>query len=203
MKFQQYKILYIAGLFLLIVASIFVIMNFSYFWKQIKFKINGPQSPQIQDSAFTDQEKKGEPNQIFIPSLGIIAPIVESDQSNEKAFQEALQKGVVHYPGSAFPGQVGNMYIFGHSSDFAFKGGDYKTVFALLPSIKNEAEITITDKDGQKYNYKVFNQFVAKKTDVHLLDQNTKGRKILTLQTSYPIGTALQRYIVQAELIKQ
>jgi LPXTG-site transpeptidase (sortase) family protein len=98
------------------------------------------------------------------------------------------------------PGEVGNVYIFGHSSDYAWSKGNYKHAFALLPKIKNGAEIKLTDEKGFSYTYLVTRQGVVGPNDVHVLAQNTNGKKLLTLQTSYPLGTALKRYVVVAEL---
>lgn len=200
MKYSKTKIG--LGILVLILAAVlaYVLMNSSYFIQQIKFTLNKPSiESKVNDSTANEVST---PNQLSIPSLGITAPIVESEQSNEVTFQEALKKGVVHYPGTAAVGELGNAYLFGHSSDLAFKDGDYKSVFALLPRIENGAEIIATNAKGDKFVYVVVNQFVAKSTDVHLLDQNTGGKKVLTVQTSYPIGTALKRYIVVAELVE-
>lgn len=195
MKLSKYKIfLTIIGSVVLFIVAVYVALNAAYFYKQFKFWLH---PPKVETEA---SQQKQQPNQLSIPSLGIIAPIVEAQENSEVSFQEALKNGVVHYPGTAAAGQVGNMYIFGHSSDLALKDGGYKTVFALLPSIQNGAEIRVTDSSGTMFVYEVVDQFVASSTDVQLLEQETGGEKILTLQTSYPIGTALKRYIVKAKL---
>lgn len=158
--------------------------------------------PPATEQVVAHEPEKGEPNMLRIPSLDINAPILYVNEKKETVFQQALQNGVVHYPDTALIGRPGNTYIFGHSSDMALAPGNYKTVFALLPNIQKDAEISLTDPFGTVFKYKVFDQFVAENTDVELLEQNTDGKKILTLQTSYPIGTALKRYIVKAELVE-
>jgi LPXTG-site transpeptidase (sortase) family protein len=180
----------------------FVLLNYQYFSKQAIYIIRGGSnrpSP-TPTSADVSQQEKLEPNQLYIPSLDIRTPIQYVDQVDEAAFQTALQNGVVHYPGTADIGQPGNPYIFGHSSDFPTSPGGYKTVFALLPRIQNGAEIVVSGKDGTNYTYAVVDQFVAEKTDLHLLDQGEYKEKLITIQTSYPLGTALKRYIVKAKL---
>ena len=178
-----------------------VLLNFGYFKKQFDFLLGRvPQQTTVYETSST--ESTTEPNTIVIPSLDIRAPIQYVNEKNEDVFQRALQDGVVHYPGTADIGQPGNAYLFGHSSDYPFAPGKYKTVFALLPRIADGAIVEVTDKNGTLYRYKVFNQFVAENTDTHLLDQKEYKEKLLTLQTSYPIGTALQRYIVVARLIE-
>lgn len=197
MNIFKSKVVVACSAFIVLVVLGYVALNSDYFLKQVKFWFNKPQAATNQN---TVEGEKGESNRIIIPSLGINAPIVESAENNESAFQEALKKGVVHYPGTADVGQLGNPYLFGHSSDFALKGGDYKTVFALLPQIEKGAEVVVTNGEGQIFRYEVTDSFVAKSTDIHLLDQKEYKEKLLTIQTSYPIGTALKRWIVTAKL---
>ncbi len=181
----------------------FIFLNLDYFNKQTQYYLSHTFVSENQR-----QEKRAEnpvlvePNQIIIPSLDIVAPIKFITEANETAFQAALIDGVVLYPGTAKVGEVGNMYIFGHSSDFAFSKGKFKTVFALLPKIEIGAEILVSDAEGVQFKYKVYDKFVAEKTRTDLLSQETNNKRILTVQTSYPVGTALQRYIVKAELVQ-
>lgn len=199
------RALFIAVVFLAALAMLFLLFNAKYIWEQVKYAFNKPEVVVVENEVKIASDNQQDtqvtqPNLVSIPSLGITAPVVESAGNTEADFQQALQHGVVRYPGTAKPGQIGNVYLFGHSSDFPFKKGDYKTVFALLPNIADKAEIKLSDEQGSLHVYQVVNRFVANTTDVHLLSQETNGKKILTLQTSYPVGTALQRYIVQAEL---
>lgn len=140
-------------------------------------------------------------NQLVIPALGISAPILFADSVDEKTFQALLKNGVVHYPQTALPGEVGNVYIFGHSSDYWWESGNYKTVFEKLPKIKIGDSITLFDSRGQQFTYEVYETKVIEPTDTAVLDQTTVSTKTLTLQTSYPIGTARQRFIVVAKLV--
>lgn len=177
------------------VLGLYAVLNWGYLWKNIDYYLNPPsETPSTPIS--TD-----EPNKIWINSLNIEAPLVESVQNNEKGFQDALALGVVHYPGTAQPGQVGNVYLFGHSSDFPNKPGNYKNVFALLPKIKVGSEILVSDDKGQVFKYVAFATKVIKPTEVQYINPELKpGERMLTVQTSYPVGTALKRFIVQAIL---
>lgn len=91
------------------------------------------------------------------------------------------------------------MYIFGHSSDFVAAKGNYKTVFALLTKAVPGDLVRVTNASGTPYTYLVRETKVISKRDTSVLAQNL-SKKILTLQTSYPLGTALKRFIVIAEL---
>jgi LPXTG-site transpeptidase (sortase) family protein len=138
---------------------------------------------------------------VRIASLGIDAPVVYGLTSTvESAFQAALAYGTVHYPGTALPGQHGNAYVFGHSSDFARAPGSYKTVFAKLPDAKVGEHVEMVRPDGTSYDFVIRETRVIAKDDRSVLSQSNGDRQLLTLQTSYPIGTALKRFVVIAEL---
>lgn len=149
-----------------------------------------------------EAESVGAPNILLIADLGIEAPIQYVEEKSEAVYQEALRKGVVHFPDTALPGEPGNVYIFGHSSDYIWSPGEYKTVFAKLPQIALETEIEITDADGKIFRYAVIDTKVVGPRDLSVLDQQNNEKYLLTLQTSYPLGTALQRFIVVAERIQ-
>ncbi len=197
-----WKKLITRGLWLAILLIIgLAILNFGYLSVWIEHTVFAPNTYTSQTTTDAPAEKVvGTPNEIFIPSLEIRAPILYAQSKTEKEFQELLAKGVVHYPGTANPGEMGNVYIFGHSSDYVWSKGKFKTVFALLPSIEIGSEVLVSNQNGEVFSYTVREKFVAEKTDMSLLSQDTQGKKILTLQTSYPLGTALRRYIVKGEL---
>ena len=116
-----------------VLAAGWVALNLNYFSKNVQYYVAPDTVAQNSESSSAE---KMEPNLLFIDSLGIRAPINYVDQADEDVFQESLQTGVVHYPGTAKLGENGNAYIFGHSSDNAWAKGDYKTVFALLPQVE-------------------------------------------------------------------
>ena len=138
------------------------------------------------------------PYELVIPKLLIHAPIVYAASAQEHEIQNLLQSGVVHLSGTAEPGEVGNCYIVGHSSDYLNALGHYKTVFAGLPELKKGDRILIQTQD-QTLEYFVQETRVVEPDDLSVLSQQTGGKKRITLQTSYPIGSARQRFIAVAE----
>lgn len=193
-----------AVFFLAVLLAVFA-MNAPYIWARVKFAASTPdQKAVLKSISLTEivDTSKGawQPNTLAIPSLGVTAPIQYATRKDEQHFQELLKSGVVHYPGTALPGEVGNMFIFGHSSDYAWSSGNYKTVLALLPKLKMGSEIKVVNKDGYIYTYIAKKIQVAAPTEIQWLSQDTGGKRLLTVQTSYPIGTALKRYLVIAEL---
>ncbi len=145
-----------------------------------------------------EQVNNYEPNMVYIESMNIKVPLQFAKSANEKSYQEALLTGVAHHPNTVLPGQVGNVFIFGHSSDYKWSKGKYKTIFATLPKIQQGAEIIVTNSQGAGYKYTVTDSLEVEATDISWLAQNTSGQKLLTLQTSYPVGTAKRRWIVRA-----
>jgi LPXTG-site transpeptidase (sortase) family protein len=187
-----------------VLAVAYILLNYQYFWTNIRFSLwhrqSAPVTVVFQPSS--SNQPTGQANLLEIPSLDIKVPIIYATEQSEQAYQAALINGVVHYPGTPEPGQYGNVYIFGHSSDYIWSKGHYKTIFAVLPRIKNGAEIRISDTQGRQFIYKVVSQKVVEANDNSVLDQGNNQKKILTLQTSYPVGTALRRYVVVSELVE-
>jgi len=135
---------------------------------------------------------------LMLPKLAASAPIVYANSHNEDDIQVFLRSGVVHLLGTAEPGKIGNCYIVGHSSDYEQAPGGYKTVFARLPDLAIGDEIQIRTPE-RVFEYSVVEARVVEANDLSVLTQETGGRKLLTLQTSYPIGSAKQRLIVVAQ----
>jgi len=145
-------------------------------------------------------------NRIIIPKLNLNVPIVvppnealisENWQKLEEDIQEGLQDGVVHYPGTARPGQAGNFFVTGHSSYFPWAPGDYKSVFARLHELKVGDEYWVF-YNGDRYRYIIQEKKEIKPADVTVLDQPV-GKRIGTLMTCTPVGTTLRRLIITAQ----
>lgn len=146
-------------------------------------------------------------NRIIIAKIGQNIPIMDISvkhlvEENWKALeddiQEALHDGVVHYPGTAEPGQKGNVFITGHSSFYVWDPGRYKDVFALLHNVEIGDKITVYYKQN-KYEYIVTEKKVVKPDQVDVLKQTEDKR--LTLMTCTPIGTALNRLVLVAKQV--
>ncbi len=145
-------------------------------------------------------------NRLIIPKMELNVPIVVPPNTNllnenwkalEEDIQQNLQNGVVHYPGTARPGQAGNFFVTGHSSYFPWAAGDFKSVFARL------GELDVGDEywvyyGGDKYRYIITDKKEINPSDVTALDQPV-GKRISSLMTCTPIGTTLRRLIITAQ----
>lgn len=145
-------------------------------------------------------------DRLIIPKLNLNVPIVipsyeallrEDWTQVETDIQLSLEKGVVHYPGTAKPGQAGNFFLTGHSSYYPWAPGNYKTVFARLHML-SEGDDYWVYYGGDKHRYVVRSINEVKPSNVDVLDQPADQR-LSTLMTCTPVGTTLRRLIVSAE----
>lgn len=153
-----------------------------------------PENQQIQEVYARSYEN----NHLYIPSLGIDAPIVYLNSVDEMTLQAELKKGVGHYPDTAMPGEVGNVFLFGHSSYYWWDWSEYSAIFANLESIQLGDRILVYYNE-ELYVYQVKETKVVDPTNLSVLDQNRNYE--LTLMTCTPLGTSLNRFIVVAELV--
>jgi sortase A len=113
----------------------------------------------------------------------------------------ALQKGVAHAKGTAFPGEGGHIFMFAHSTDYVWNVGTYNAVFYLLYKLEVGDEVNLFYK-GTRYVYKVTGKQIVDPSQVEYLTRKTPN-ELLTLQTCWPPGTTLKRMLVFAEPVSQ
>jgi sortase A len=106
----------------------------------------------------------------------------------EGADESTLRRAVGHIPGTALPGNIGNVALAGHRDTF-FRG---------LRNIQKNDAIDLKTEDGT-YRYVVQSTKIVGPRDVGVLAASTG--ETLTLVTCYPfyyIGSAPKRFIVRA-----
>mgnify|MGYP001563766702 CR=1 FL=1 len=136
-------------------------------------------------------------NQIIVPKISLKAPIVWN--SDSKNILSDLKKGVAHYKGTGLPGQSkSNIFITGHSSNFIWDDGKYKQVFALIDKLENSDRIYLV-YNNNPYIFSVEAKRVVSPKSVEVL--NPQDHSLVSLMTCYPVGTTLNRMIVQARQI--
>lgn len=125
---------------------------------------------------------------IAIPDINIDVVVVEGVSSS------ALRAGAGHYPTTPLPCEIGNVGIAGHRTT-------YGRPFYNLDLLKPGAEITLTTPIGS-CTYKVTRDpFVVSPTDPFVLAP-VPDEAVLTLTTCNPKGSARQRLIVRATLVR-
>lgn len=147
-------------------------------------------------------------NRIIIPKLWKNIPLVDVDHpSNAKygemhnIFMDELKKWVVRYPGTAQPGEVGNAFIFGHSSNYPWVISEYNDVFALIDTLKTGDDI-IVYYNQKKFTYRITDRATVDPGDTKVLSARDPKKREISLMTCWPVGTTLERYIIFWELVQ-
>lgn len=120
--------------------------------------------------------------EIEIPRIGVSSVILEGTEDH------ILRRAVGHVPGTARPGEPGNVAIAGHRDTF----------FRPLRGIAIGDEIVLKSA-RQTLIYHVQSAQIVNPRDVHVL--NKTPTEVLTLITCYPfnfIGAAPNRFVVRA-----
>lgn len=116
-----------------------------------------------------------------------------------------LSESLIHYAGTAYPGQAGSPVIFGHSVLRQFYNPKvsnprrYMSIFSKIMTLEAGDEIEI-EYDGVLYTYQVTDKYQVEPEDVYILQQNY-GQANLKLVTCVPEGTYLRRGVVEAKLL--
>lgn len=140
------------------------------------------------------------PGQLDVPANKISVPIIWTKEV--KDFDADLKKGIVHYPGTAMPGEVGLTYLSGHSSGYAWDRSPYKQIFATLGKITDGTSFTVTatQNNGQQVRY---HYVVTGRGEYAANDQaqfiSTADSQV-ALSTCWPVGTVDRRLVLYAKL---
>jgi LPXTG-site transpeptidase (sortase) family protein len=138
------------------------------------------------------------PQKIEIPKIGVFSTILVPRAVDVATLDSALARGAVYYPGSGTL-QAGNMFLFGHSTNWKIVNNQaYKTFNDLDKLVKGD---TIQISSGENvYVYTVTSVQKASEDDV-LVDFN-KGDRMLTISTCDTFGKKQDRWVVEAEFTK-
>lgn len=143
---------------------------------------------------------KPSPRPSKITHYNLSVPKLKIDNAVVEIGGRDLSLSLIHYPGTALPGQYGNAIIFGHSVLPQFYNPrNYKTIFSTLPTLKEGDEILV-DFDGVLYRYRVMQMVEVQPKDISVLEQQYDG-EYLSLITCVPPGTYLRRLVVRAKLV--
>lgn len=134
---------------------------------------------------------------IEIPAIEVDEKVTSNVNPNiVSEYKTALEEGVAHAKGSAFPGQDKLVYIFGHSTDGIWNVEAYNAVFYQIKDLEMGDEIILHLGDDD-FKYEVIAKDVIKSTDIDFVN-NKKDENLLILQTCWPPGTSWQRLFITA-----
>jgi len=133
---------------------------------------------------------------LTIGEIGLYDVPVISEES-----AAALDAGVIHLPETPMPWErreQKNVYLAGHR--LGYSGTGSRLVFYELDELEEGDRITLRDRRGRTYAYRVSEMFVVDPMATWAV-QPVRGRDMLTLQTCTPIPTFENRLIVRADRV--
>jgi hypothetical protein len=170
--------------------------QFKNFLRYPKYNINVP----VIYSSFEDLFEKNPDGTIDFSKPRDNDPI-------ESPIQVKLRDGIVHMAFTPQPGEIGNSYIVGHSSNYSSVKSSYNTVFKPIESkSKVGEEFIIYDRFGRELKFRVFEAIRITAEDGAQAYKNYPDKRVVTLQTSVLTLTrngyqATHRWLTRGELI--
>jgi sortase A len=131
------------------------------------------------------EQALAEATRIVIPKINVDAPIVQG------VAWEDLKKGVGHLPGSARPGERGNLYLAAHNDI-------YGEIFRYLEKLEPGDEYYIYAGE-EMFTYVVREKRIIEPTEVSVMLPTTEP--VATLQTCYPYLIDTHRLVVISDLV--
>jgi len=145
----------------------------------------------------TNYKPQGERPQEF----QITIPKLEIENAQVKIDSLRFDKSLVHFPGTALPGEVGNSFITGHSVLPQFSDPEnYRAIFTKLPELEIGDEVLV-NLDDKTIRFVVQYSKVVEQDDLSVLGPITQNGRNLTLMTCVPPGTNTKRLVVVASLL--
>ncbi len=130
-------------------------------------------------------EDLGQIGSIAIPKIGIDAPLHEGIRLT------TLDRGPGHWPGSAMPGEIGNVVVAGHRTSH---GAHFRNTDDLVPG----DIVTFTTADGV-FDYAVTGTEIVGPDALWIIDPS--DTPTATLFACHPPGSTRQRIVVHLELV--
>ncbi len=144
---------------------------------------------------YTDKQ-----NTLEIPKISISVPIVFATSTDKESLAKDLDLGVTYYPGSVYPGQVGQIVILGHSAPPGWPTIKHDWVFTDLDKLTPGDTISI-DLNNKQYTYIVKQKTIIQRGADIPQDNSAANKNVLTLISCWPPGKDYQRITVEAELL--
>ena len=137
---------------------------------------------------------------LIIPKINVDVPIRFEIPLAD--VMSAMNNGVAHYRiagASAYPGEVGNFVITGHSAGDVYSSNPYKFIFSGLERLE-DGDLIYVNYNSVRYTYRVVRKQVIDPSNVAALVIDT-DKPMLTLVTCTPLGTSRNRLLVTAEQV--
>ena len=134
---------------------------------------------------------------IKIPKLELEVPIVFPKDNSFKEIDVALEKGVIHFPNSALPGEKGTSIILGHSAPPGWPKINYNWIFSSINELEEGDEIFVVF-NNKEYQYLIKEKNILQKGEE--LPKFDESKTNLVLLTCWPPGKDYKRIFIRTEL---
>ncbi|MDD2823183.1 MAG: class E sortase [Candidatus Daviesbacteria bacterium] len=133
-------------------------------------------------------------------TFNIAIPSIKLEGAEVFVDSNTFDNHLSHLPGSALPGEKGNVFISGHSSlPQFFRQDNYKAIFSKLPDIK-KGDLIVVTAGGQKFEYIVKGLTIVNPMETWVINPPDEAGRYLTLMTCVPPGLNTKRLTVLAKL---
>jgi hypothetical protein len=194
--------------------------------KELQAKKPEPVKAKNLDDIFPRPDTATRTNYVEYPSYNIVSPLLyaqiddlisqdangnlvakEQEDPKTSPVQKLLENGVVHIGYTPMPGELGNCYIVGHSSNYASVKSSYNKIFAPIErKSKVGEEFYVYDQAGRKLRFVVFETLRIEAANSQEAFKEYPDERVCTLQTSIVTTkngktAAYERWLTRGKLI--
>jgi sortase A len=123
---------------------------------------------------------------LALPTIGV------SQRLHEGVTLTAINRGPSHWPGSALPGQLGNVVVAGHRTTYT---KPFQDLDLLVPG----DPLIFTMNDGTTWTYELTGTEIVTPDAMNIVDQHPEHTA--TLFACHPKGSAAQRIVAHFRLV--
>lgn len=147
-------------------------------------------------SFISDLKRETKPN---YDKFYLSIPKINADKLDVAVDTNDLSKSLAHLPGSALPGEKGNVFISGHSALSAFFAIRNVT-FSKLTDLKKGDRI-ILETPSARFIYEVTGFKIVDPADLSVLKALEDQGRYISLMTCVPPGLNFKRLVVLGKMI--
>lgn len=132
-------------------------------------------------------------------SFRLSIPKLKIDNADVLVDTNDLSKNLAHLPGSALPGEKGNVFISGHSAlsqAFPLRNA----FFSNLPELKKGDQIVL-ETLGTNFIYEIIDFKIVDPNDLSVLPAPEDQGRYVSLMTCVPPGLNFKRLVVLGKMI--
>jgi LPXTG-site transpeptidase (sortase) family protein len=138
---------------------------------------------------------------LLIPKINLEKEVISNvDPRDDNIYKEAFRKGIAHGLGTKFPDEIGNTYLYAHSTR------DVKDIERNAGWFTRLDELSVGDEFTIIYGHKIYIYSIA---SIDIVDPRATGVytayapiQMVTMQTCHPRGEIEERLILKAVLLK-